>query len=220
MKLLIARKKIILSNSTVHKYMKELGLTAIVRRKRPSYLKGKAHRVFPNLVRRDFHASKPNRIWVTDFTCMRLTNGAKRYNCTILDLYDRSVVATLNSKEMNAKLAIETLDKALYGNAGKIHNLILHSDQGSQYTSKDFVEYCRDKNITQSMSKAGCPYDNAPMERFYSSFKTEFYYLFNFKDDISLNQGVNDYVYNWYNHLRPHSFNGGLTPFEARSKIL
>lgn len=54
MKLLIARKKIILSNATVHKYMKELGLTAIVRRKRPSYLKGKAHRVFPNLVRRDF----------------------------------------------------------------------------------------------------------------------------------------------------------------------
>ena len=151
---------------------------------------------------------------------MRLTNGAKRYNCTILDLYDRSVVATLNSKEMNAKLAIETLDKALYWNGGKIHDLILHSDQGSQYTSKDFVEYCRDKNITQSMSKAGCPYDNAPMERFYSSFKTEFYYLFNFKDDISLNQGVNDYVYNWYNHLRPHSFNGGLTPFEARSKIL
>ena len=200
--------------------MKELGLTAIVRRKRPSYLKGKPHRVFPNIIKQDFCASKPNRIWVTDFTYMKLTNGAKRYNCTILDLYDRSVVATLNSSEMNTKLAIETLDSALLKNRGKIQKLILHSDQGAQYTSKDFVEHCRNNNVIQSMSRAGCPYDNAPMERFYSSFKTEFYYLFNFKDDKSLNMGVNDYVYSWYNHIRPHSFNGGLTPFEARSKVL
>lgn len=60
------------------------------------------------------------------------------------------------------------------------------------------------------------------MERFYSSFKIEFYYLFNFKDDISLKQGVNDYVYkyNYYNHWRSHSFNGAFMPFEARSEIL
>lgn len=70
MKLLIARKNIILSNTTVHKYIKKLGLTAIVRRKRQSYLKGKPHRVFPNLGRLDFHASKPNRIWVTDFSVL------------------------------------------------------------------------------------------------------------------------------------------------------
>lgn len=121
---------------------------------------------------------------------------------------------------MNAKPAIETFDKVLSRNSSDIKDIILHSDEGSQYTSKDFVEHCRNKNVTQSMSKVGCPYENAPMERFYSYFKTEFYYLFNFKDDIFLNQEVNYYVYDWYKHLRAHSFNGGLTPFEVRSKVL
>ena len=67
------------------------------------------------------------------------------------------------------------------------------------------------------MSKAGCPYDNAPMERFYKSFKTELIYLSTFENDEQLDKEVNKYVYVWYNHIRPHSHNGGLTPFEARN---
>ena len=66
------------------------------------------------------------------------------------------------------------------------------------------------------MSKAGCPYDNAPMERYFNTFKNEFYNLFSFETDEILNNAVYDFTYSWYNHVRPHSFNGGLTPFEAR----
>ena len=66
------------------------------------------------------------------------------------------------------------------------------------------------------MSKAGCPYDNAPMERYFNTFKNKLIYLFYFKDDNLLNKAVYDYAYSGYNHIRPHSFNRVLTPFEAR----
>lgn len=196
--------------------MKELGLKSVIMRKKPPYLKGTAHKVFPNLLNRDFCASKPNRIWCTDFTYMNLTNGDKRYNCTILDLYDRSVVATLNGKEITAELAVNTLKIALNRYKPSKENLILHSDQGCQYTSKEFADFCKESQIIQSMSKAGCPYDNAPMERFYNTFKNELIYLFHFRDDNALNSAVADYAYGWYNHVRPHTYNGGKTPFEAR----
>ncbi|TCT17129.1 integrase-like protein [Natranaerovirga pectinivora] len=65
------------------------------------------------------------------------------------------------------------------------------------------------------MSKSGCPYDHAPMEIFYKSFKTELIYLNKFENEEQLDVALNRYVYVWYNHIRPHTFNGGLTPFKA-----
>ena len=217
MKIFLDRKGFSYSKSTIHKYMnKELKLKSVVMKKKPAYLKGTVHKVFPNLLNRDFKAKVPNSVWCTDFTYLNLSNGSKRYNCTILDLYDRSVVATLNGKELTSDLAIRTLKSALKNHKPSRTGLILHSDQGSQYTSKEFTEFCSKEKITQSMSKAGCPYDNAPMERYFNTFKNELIYLFYFKDDDLLNKAVYDYAYSWYNHLRPHSFNKGLTPFEAR----
>ena len=98
---------------------------------------------------------------------MHQPNGKFRYNCSIIDLFDRSAVASINSNYINTDLAIETLKKALE----KEHypEVILHSDQGIQFTSWDFVNFWKDNNVTQSMSKAGWPYDNAPMERFYNN---------------------------------------------------
>ena len=102
-----------------------------------------------------------------------MKKNAKRYNCSIIDLYDKSVLATLNSKRIDAELAIQTLQIALDRNPVK-GKIILHSDQGSQYTSRAFTEFCEGKGIRQSMNKAGCPYDNSPMESFYGTFKSEF----------------------------------------------
>ena len=101
---------------------------------------------------------------------MFLTDGSKRYNCTIIDLHERIVIASITDKHITADLAKRTLQKAISSQPGlDTSQLILHSDQGSQYTSKEFTEYCEAVGITQSMSKAGCPYDNAPMERYYPS---------------------------------------------------
>jgi len=202
MRIFLKRNGISYSNVTIHRYMnKELKLHSIVRRKKPRYIKGDAHKVFPNLLKQQFSVQAPNPVWCTDFTYMYLQNGKPRYNCSILDLYDRSIVATLNGKEITSELAINTLKLAL-NKAGKITNqIIIHSDQGSQYTSKDFTEFCASNNLLQSMSKAGCPYDNAPMERYFNTFKNEFLYLYNFKTDEILNSAVYDFSYAWYNHV-------------------
>jgi len=75
-------------------------------------------------------------------------------------------------------------------------------------------------DIAQSMSRAGCPYDNAPMERYFNTLKNELIYHHYYHNGNELNEAVNNFAYIWYNHVRPHTFNGGLTPFEARNKFV
>lgn len=220
MRVYLSRKDIHLSKPTVHKYMnKELSLKSVVRRKKPNYVKGHAHKIFPNLLNQNFTSNVMNEKWCTDFTYLFLTDGSKRYNCTIIDLYDRSTVASLNGKEITSELAINTVKKALASQPKIKGELILHSDQGSQFTSKDFVQFCELKNITQSMSKAGYPYDNAPMERYYNTLKNELIYLHHYHTDEELNNSVEDFAYIKYNHVRPHSYNEYSTPFEKRHSM-
>ena len=204
-----------LSNTTVHKYMnRELELGAVIMRKKPGYKKCKKHHVFDNLLNQNFSTTRKNHVWCTDFTYMRQPNGKFYCNCTILDLYDRSVVASLNSSFINTDLAVDTLKKALEQEHHP-QGLIIHSDQGVQFTSIEFVDFCRRNGITQSMSQAGYPYDNAPMERFYNTFKNCFYYRYTFESIEMLNAMTKSYI-NWYNSVRPHSANGYRTPMEAR----
>jgi putative transposase len=217
MKVFLARRNIVLSKTTIHKYMnKELHLHAITRKRKPGYQKGHAHQIFPNLLDRKFHVDEPNRVWCTDFTYLFLTNGDMRFNCTIIDLYDRSVVASENGKFITSGLAIQALEKALTAKDCNPGKLVLHSDQGSQFTSAEFILYCQKRGIAQSMSHAGCPYDNAPMERYYNTLKAELIYQYNFRSDAELNHAVSEFAYLWYNQLRPHSYNDYKTPFEKR----
>ena len=217
MRVFLARKNIILSNPTVHKYMnKELHLYSIVRKKNYHYEKGEAHKIFPNLINEEFSAKEINQKWCTDFTYLFLTDGSKRYNCSILDLHDRSIIASITDKQISSDLAIRTLKKALDSQPSIKGKLILHSDQGPQYTSKAFTEYCKSVSITQSMSKAGYPYDNAPMERYFNTLKNELINLHYYHNDKELNASIEDFAYIWYNHVRPHAFNNYKTPYEAR----
>lgn len=198
--------------------MSELGLKSIILKKKNPFRKGAQHKIFKNLIERQFHSERPNTKWCTDFTYMSLTNGTNRYNCSIIDLYDRSIVATLNSNRIDSKFAIETLQLA-FSKHKVSKGLILHSDQGSQFCSKEFTEYCSTLKINQSMSRAGCPGDNAVMERFYSTFKNELIYQYHFKTEKELDESVEDYICDWYNHRRPHTYNNGMPPFQARFKM-
>ena len=76
------------SKNTIHRYMKELGLKSVIVKRKPKYVKGITHKKFDNLLKRDFTATKPNQKWCTDFTYLELSNGSKRYNCSIMDLYN------------------------------------------------------------------------------------------------------------------------------------
>ena len=218
MRVYLLRAKISLSHATILKYMQELGIQSTVKPKKPAYKKGDCYKKFENHLNREFHAEKPNEKWCTDFTYIFMEDGRKRYNCSIIDLYDRSVVATLNSSHIDAELAIQTLKTALEKNHHP-KGLLLHSDQGSQYTSRAFTDYCKEAEVLQSMSTAGCPYDNSPMESFYGTFKAEFIRKHRFSTDEELNKATMEYAYVYYNHTRPHSSNGYKTPFEKRTQV-
>lgn len=218
MAIFLARDGILLSKTTVHKVMnKELKLYCIAAKKKPRYIEGTKHETFPNLLSQNFRIEQKNRVWCTDFTYIRSWDGKFQYNCSILDLSDRSIVATKTSRMMTSKLAIETLETAMSSQKKRPKGLILHSDQGSQFASYDFTQYCLENEITQSMSKAGCPYDNAVMERFFRTLKFELIHRFHFKSDKQLETAISEYVFGWYNQIRPHSSNGYKTPLEVRN---
>ena len=130
--------------------------------------------VKPNLLRRNFNASSPNKIWVTDITYLIFGNK-RAYLSTILDLYERKIVAYQISKRNDIKLVIDTLNQAI-AKTKDVSNLIIHSDQGFQYTSFEYKAVCESNGILISMSRKGTPIDDSPMESFHSILKKETLY--------------------------------------------
>lgn len=129
----------------------------------------------PNILNREFEASSLNKKWVTDITYL-ISNNERKYLCTIIDLYDRKVVSYKVSERMDLPLVISTLTEAINKNKNNIKDLVIHSDQGSQYTSYAYQQICLDNGLKISMSAPGTPGDNAPMESFHSSLKRETLY--------------------------------------------
>lgn len=206
-----------ISRLTVHKYMNtEMQLFSISRKKKPEYEHGIAHKVYENKLNQDFHADAINQKWCKDFTYLFLTDGSKRYNCTILDLHDRSVIASITDRNITSDLAKRTLEKAIHSQSGiDLSKLLVHSDQGSQYTSKEFTEFCEKLGITQSMSKAGYPYDNAPMERYFNTLKNDLIHQHYYHTEDELYTAIEEFAYVQYNHVCPHSYKNYKTPYEA-----
>ena len=153
MRVYLERKNICLSALTVHKYMnKELGLQAIVRRKKPDYRKGKTHKVFDNLIKQNFRAEHINQKWATDFTYLFLPGGETRYNCTVIDLYDRSVVASITDRSITSDLAIRTVRKAMDSQTGTLKGIILHSDYAEEKTMPKFFFVAQTSSIMKDSS--------------------------------------------------------------------
>ena len=214
----LARRGCHYSAVTVHKYMNtEMRLYSLVRPKKPGYRRGKPHKVFENRLQREFHADHANHRRCTDFTYLFLKNGEARCNCSIAGLYDRSVIAGVTDRRITSGPAIRTLGKAPESQPQIREELILHSGRGSRYTSKAFAEFCESVHVSQSMSRAGCPYDSAPMERYFNTLKNECVNLYEFQTEEALYQAAEESAYVAYNHVRPHSYNGYRTPYQART---
>lgn len=204
--------------TTIHKYLNiQRGLRSIVRPRNPEIKPGKHHKVFEDQLKQEFHADRPNQKWCTDFIYLFLKNGNVCYNGTVLDFYDRSVVANITNRYITRELAIRTLQKALESQHPVKGSLLLHSDQGSQYASKTFVGFCKSVHVVQNMSKAGYPYDNAPMERYFNTLKNECTNLYEFRTEEKLYRTVEEFAYVTYNHVRLHSYNDYRTPYQART---
>ena len=130
--------------------------------------------VKPNLVKRNFNVEKENQIWVTDITYL-IFNGKRAYLSTILDLYDRKIVAYKISKFNDLHIVIDVLNEAI-AKRKDVHGLIIHSDQGFQYTSYEYKAICESNGIQISMSRKGTPIDDSPMESFHAILKKETLY--------------------------------------------
>lgn len=145
-----------------------------IKRIRPNNYKRIEENVKPNLIKRNFNTNDKNMIWTTDITYL-IFNGKRAYLSTILDLYDRKVVAYKISKFNNNQLVIETLNDAIIKRKD-VHGLIIHSDQGFQYTSFEYKAICESNGITISMSRKGTPIDDSPMESWHAILKKETLY--------------------------------------------
>ena len=143
------------------------------KKKNPAY-KRIEENVKPNLVRRKFNVDKENKIWTTDITYL-IFNGKRAYLSTILDLYDRKIVAYRISKFNDLNIVIDTLNEAI-AKRKDVNGLIIHSDQGYQYTSFQYKAICESNSIQISMSRKGTPIDDSPMESFHSILKKETLY--------------------------------------------
>ena len=173
----------------------------------------------PNMLDRQFEASSPNRKWVADFTYIWTAEGWL-YAAAVIDLFSRRVVGWSMSATMTAQLVTDALIMAIW-RRGKPDALLHHSDRGSQYTSEQFQRLMADHGVTCSMSRAGNVWDNAAMESFFSSLKTERTARKTYRTREEAKADVFDYIERFYNPKRRHSTLGYVSPmeFEKQAKL-
>jgi transposase InsO family protein len=155
--------------------------------------------IFPNLLLTETPLY-PNHIWATDFTYLKF-QGKWLYVCTVIDLYTREIIGLSILNNHSTQLVVNALLNALMFNSKPE---IIHSDQGSEYTSKDFVSFCSNIKIIQSMSHPGCPWENGYQESFYKGFKVELADYNRFKNLGELVAEIYSQIY-YYNNSRIHS---------------
>lgn len=207
----------VINHKTVQRLMKELGLACRVRMKKYKSYKGEVGRIAPNLLERDFKASKPNQKWVTDVTEFSLF-GQKLYLSPILDLYSRDIVSYTLSERPVLSMTTDMLRKA-FAQIPDNTGLILHSDQGWQYQHKEYQRLLTDKHIRQSMSRKGNCLDNAVMESFFAILKSELLYLQKFDSLEHFKAELIDYL-DYYNSHRAKTMLKGLPPVLHRLQAL
>jgi putative transposase len=202
---MIVNKKLIL------RLMRELGIQGL-----PGPKKG--HRNMVNmataedLVQRQFHALRPNALWLTDIT-EHPTREGKVFCCVVLDLFSRKVVGWAIDRRCESTLVNDALAMA-GGSRSTTTSTIIHSDHGSQYTSWAFTENVRRYGLLGSMGTVGDCYDNAPMESFWGTMQIELLNRQRWLSIVELSSAMADFIENFYNPQRRHSSLNYLTPNE------
>ena len=167
------------------------------------------HEPAPNLLAQDFNADAANDKWVADITYIDIRDGCL-YLAAIIDVYSRKIVDWSMREHLQKQLVEDALIMAI-GRRELHSKLIHHSDQGSQYTSGDFLKLLTQQHIQVSMSGAGNCYDNAMIESFFATLKTECVTAL-FETRQHARQTIFEYIEVWYNRCRRHSALGYLSP--------
>jgi putative transposase len=196
----------IVNRKRVQRLMKKMGISAIYP-KRSLSQRNKAHKIYPYLLK-DVKIDTPNLVWSTDITYIQLREGFL-YLVAIIDWYSRYVLSWRLSNTLDVSFCLEALEEALDKGTPTIFN----SDQGSQFTSKDFTRILLDKGIKISMDGRGRVFDNIFIERLWRSVKYEDVYLKGYETCEEIIDGLGSY-FPFYNNQRPHQALGYKVPYE------
>ncbi len=192
--------------------MREQALRARPRRRGLPSDQGVRNEAADNVLDRLFEATAPNQKWIAEFTYIWTVEGWL-YMAAVIDLFSRRVVGWSMSATMAAQLVADALLMAIW-RRGKPGALLHHSDQGSQYSSEQFQKLLADHGVTCSMSRSGNVWDNAAMESFFSSLKTERTARKVYRTRDQARADVFDYIKRFYNLRRRHSTIGYLSPMK------
>lgn len=190
--------------------MREAGIRSTQQRKHRYRVAEEESVIAPNLLQRRFNVEQPNQVWCGDVTYIW---GGNRwiYLAAVLDLYARRLVGWAIGDKPDSDLTCRALNIA-FESRGRPTGLMFHSDQGCHYTSRKFRQTLEQHGITQSMSRRGNCWDNAPMERFFRSLKTEWIPAEGYSNPEAAKADVLRYLTGYYNQRRLHSSNGYRTP--------
>ena len=203
------------NRKTIHRIMFKFGLLSEVRRRRKYRQMSSQTHIYENKLNRDFQADSPNRKWVTDISYIHTAQGVL-YLSVIRDLYDNSIVAHKTGTEQTTNLVLNTIKAACEKETATME-LLLHSDQGFQYTSHGYFNLTKQYGITPSMSRRGNCYDNAMAENFFSILKSECINRRKFATFSEARLLIDEYIY-FYNNERIQ-LKTKLTPLEKRRQL-
>lgn len=170
----------------------------------------------PNLLNREFTVDVQNQIWCGDITYI-WAGQRWCYLAVVIDLYRRRVVGWAMSESPDAALVTKALSMA-FEQRGKPSGVMFHSDQGSQYGSRQFRQHLWRYRMNQSMSRRGNCWDNAPMERLFRSLKSEWVPTTGYASIAEATRDISHYLMTYYNWERPHSYNDGIPPAKAENR--
>ncbi|MFD2854555.1 IS3 family transposase [Seohaeicola zhoushanensis] len=196
------------------------GITAqIGYKRRPGKYGGKPSVVVDNTLDRQFDVAAPDKVWVTDITYIRTQEGFA-YLAVVIDLYSRRVVGWSMQSRQTTDVVLQALLMATWRRKPR-EKVLIHSDQGSQFTSMDWAAFLRAHNLEHSMSRRGNCHDNAVAESFFNLLKRERIRRRTYRTREEARQDVFDYIEMFYNPKRKHARNGMLSPvdFERQQKL-
>lgn len=215
----LRRRGIKINKKRVVRIMRQYGIRAKTKKKyKVTTNSNHSYPVARNLIGQNFKTSGINKVWASDITYIWTKEGWLYLSC-ILDLYSRMIVGWQISQRQNSSLVTTAIISALT-QRGKNPGIIFHSDQGSQYASKEVRDLLATNGIIQSMSRKGNCYDNAVMESFFHTLKTELVRHENFQTREEAKMKVFDYIEIYYNRQRIHSSIDYFTPVEYENKMI
>jgi putative transposase len=207
------------SRKRVARLMRAAGLSGMVRRRKGrTTVSVPGIATAPDLVRRDFAATEPNRLWVADLTEIATWEG-KLYLAVVVDCFSRRCVGWAMAEHMRAELVVEALEMALWQRRPAV-GLVHHSDRGGQYVSLIFGRTARAAGIDISMGARGCALDNAVCEAFFATLKKELTRRQSWPSRRELETAVFAWIEGWYNRRRLHSTLGYLSPADYEKGTL